>query len=329
MKLHALLALPLLALGACGTEPAATTDVTTDTPNTAIVDLPYKISLAQWSLHKKYFDGGGDPYAFPADAKAMGFEGVEFVSQIYRDDLAGPDADPATHRTKALAVMARLDSAAKSADVTQVLIMIDNEGNLSSTDAKERQRAINNHKVWIDAAANNGIPTVRLNAGGHGDRKRMHDLSVASLKELGAYAKPKNVNVVVENHGGNSSDPRFLANVMAAVDMDNVGILPDFGNFCRERKADGTGCADEVPRDSTYTAVGMWMPYVHAVSAKSYDFDASGAETKIDFRRMMDTVVAHGYTGFVGIEYEGEVTPEVEGIVATKALLEKGGNRKM
>lgn len=330
MKKHILpLAAALLALAACSDQVAVTETPADATPPASVdaPDLPYKISLAQWSFHKKYMAPGANPYAFPADAKALGFEGVEFVSQIYRKDLATPDADPPTHRAKALAVAARLDSAAKAADITQVLIMIDNEGDVSSMDAAKRLRAINNHKVWIDAAANNGIPTVRLNAGGEGDRKKMHDLSVASLKELGAYAKTKNVNVVVENHGGNSSDPRFLRDMMAAVDMDNVGILPDFGNFCRERNSPNdwrSGCKDEVPRDSTYVAVGMWMPYVHAVSAKSYDFDAAGNETKIDFARMMDTVVAHGYTGFVGIEYEGEVTPELEGIRATKALLERG-----
>ncbi len=323
--------LAALALAACGNEAAVSeTPADATPPASAAADLPYKISLAQWSLHKKYMEPGADPYAFPADAKAMGFEGVEYVSQLYRKDLAGPEADPATHRAKALAVAARLDSAARAADITQVLIMIDNEGDISSTDAAKRKRAIENHKVWIDAAANSGIPTVRLNAGGHGDRKMMHDLSVATLQELGAYAKTKNVNVVVENHGGNSSDPRFLRDVMAAVDMDNVGILPDFGNFCRERndpKDWRSGCKDEVSRDSTYAAVGMWMPYAHAISAKSYDFDADGNETKIDFARMMDTVVAHGYTGFVGIEYEGEVTPEAEGIEATRALLQRGPAR--
>ncbi len=326
MKLPLLLLSGLFGLAACNTtEPAVVESDVMDAP-AAAVELPYKISLAQWSLHKKY-GAGADPYAFPADAKAMGFDGIEYVSQVYRNDLAGPNDDPAAHRAKALAVMSRLDSAAKAVDITQVLIMIDGEGNISSTKAAERKRAIANHKVWIDAAANSGIPTVRLNAGGQGDRKQMHEISVASLKELGAYAKTKNVNVVVENHGSNSSDPRFLRDMMAAVDMDNVGILPDFGNFCRERNVANdwtSGCKDEVPRDSTYAAVGMWMPYAHAVSAKSFDFDAEGNETLIDFPRMMDTVVAHGYTGFVGIEYEGQVTSEEDGIRATKALLERG-----
>ena len=323
----------LLATTACNTSQEANagdTAITADTTATAgAADIPYKISLAQWSLNRRYRAEGGKPYEFAADAKALGFEGIEYVTQLYAKDLEPQDGDPARHRAKAMALMARLDSAARAAGVTQALIMIDNEGDVSATDEKARMRAVQNHKDWIDAASSVGIPTVRLNAGGSGDRKQMHDVSVKSLSELGAYAKTKNVNVVVENHGGHSSDPNFLAGVMAAVDMDNVGILPDFGNWCRKRSDSAnyaSGCADEVPVDSIYHAVGMWMPYAHAVSAKAYNFGPDGMETKIDYARMMDTVMAHGYTGFVGIEYEGE-GPEVEGIQATKALLERVGSK--
>ena len=306
---------------ACG-QPSPTDSARADE---STAQLPFKVSLAQWSLHKKYQAPGGDPYAFPADAKAMGFEGVEYVTQLYKADLEAADGDTARHRAKAMAVVSRLDSASQAADISEVLIMIDGEGDISSADAAARERAIVNHEHWIDAAARSGIPTVRLNAGGHEDPARLMRTSTESLRRLGAFAKTRNVNVVVENHGGYSSDPTWLRDLAAAVGMDNVGILPDFGNFCIHRNASGDGCATEVARDSTYAAVGMWMPYAHAVSAKSYDFAGDGSETKIDFERMMDTVVAHGYTGFVGIEYEGESLSETAGISATRALLERVG----
>ena len=318
---------------ACGEPRDAAAVVASVAPDSSAAlspDLPYRLSLAQWSLNRRYRQRGGDPYAFPAHARALGFEGVEYVSQLYAADLEPPDGDPARYRTRALAVVGRLDSAARAAGVTQALIMIDNEGDVSSANAEARARAIQNHQHWIEAAASVGIPTVRINAGGDGPRRRMHEYSVASLREFGAFAKTRGVNVVVENHGGNSSDPRFLAGVMAAVAMDNVGILPDFGNWCRRRAdADGGGatCVDRVPPDSIYAAVGAWMPYAHAVSAKSYAFDADGGETTVDFARMLDTVLAHGYTGFVGVEYEGE-TDEVEGIALTKALLERVGRSR-
>ena len=333
MNLHYLLPLALLA-AACGNDaPAAETEA----PDAAEAELPYKISLAQWSLHKRYLPEGmfggqalASPYEFPAYAKELGFDGVEYVSVIYQGDFEdGPGRAASIQR-----VFQRLDSAAAANDIAEVLIMVDAEGELGAMDESERATAVANHKPYIDAAAASGIPTIRLNAGGESLRvdaspRQAHDQTVRSLRELGAYAKTKGgVNLVVENHGGYSSDPVWLRDVMAAVDLDNVGILPDFGNFCRRRVNPTVweeGCADEVPADSIYAAVGMWMPYAHAVSAKSYDFDADGNETKIDFARMIDTVRAYGYDGYIGVEYEGEDIGEEDGSARTKALLERVG----
>jgi len=281
----------------------------------------FKISLAQWSLNKAYRGGEMNPYKFAEHAKEMGFTGIEYVNQLYAKDIKEGEA----HEGSIKKLFAQLDKAAKEAGVAEVLIMIDNEGSLGNTNEAERVKAVQNHKYYIDAASMSGIPTIRVNAAGSGSRKAVRDAAVQSLSELGAYAKTRNVNVVVENHGGYSSDPGWLASIMSSIHMTNVGILPDFGNFCRTRDPRGWEypCLDEVPLDSTYTAVGMWMPYAHAVSAKSNGFDADGNEIKIDYARMMDTVMAHGYTGYVGVEFEGSDMTEKEGIMATKALLER------
>ena len=327
----------LLASVACGgSESAPDTNATPAASNTAgeianaaAYNGPLKISLAQWSLHKRYQAEGditgpasNDPYDFPKHAKAMGFDGVEYVSQLYKDDVA----EGAEHGKSVMAIMSRLDAAAKEAGIEEVLIMIDGEGELADPDAAARQRAVELHKHWVDGAWASGIPTIRVNAGGNSVYKKIskqeaHSNAVESLRALGQYAAPKNVNVVVENHGGYSSDPVWLRDVMAAVDLDNVGILPDFGNFCRDGWPGD--CRQSVPADSIYAAVGMWMPYAHAVSAKSYSFDGDGNENKIDYARMLDTVRAHGYDGFVGVEFEGEDLSEEEGIAATMALLKR------
>ncbi len=281
---------------------------------------PLKMSLAQWSLHRAYLEEGEDPYNFAADAKALGFEGVEYVSGIYADDIKSGSE----HGKSVMELMSKLDAKARAAGVEEVLIMIDGEGDLGNSNELERLQAVENHKHWIDAAWGSGIPTIRVNAGGQGSKAEVKTQAVKSLRELGAYAQPKEVNVVVENHGGYSSDPVWLADVMATVGLPNVGILPDFGNFCRKHApGDWSNCLDRVPSDSTYAAVAMWMPYTHAVSAKSYAFDATGEETSIDYARMLDTVRTYGYRGFVGVEYEGTELPEREGIVATKRLLER------
>lgn len=332
-------ALPLAAGAlicfACGTNDGDTVGYAeTDPADVALADDtedPFRISLAQWSLNKRYRNEGGDPYDFPAEAKEMGFDGVEYVSALYAADLADEDADQAEHDAAVLAVFDELHARAESAGIEEVLIMVDREGELAAVDESEREAAVANHRAYIDAAAASGIATIRVNAGGESLRAAAqpavaHAQAVKSLSELGAYAAERGVNVVVENHGGYSSDPTWMRDVMAAVDMDNVGVLPDFGNFCRRRVNPTVweeGCADEVPADSIYAAVGMWMPYAHAVSAKSYAFDEAGAETKIDYARMMDTVLAYGYDGFVGIEYEGDELGEAEGIIATRRLLQE------
>ena len=325
----------LAACGALTADPAAADPVAGGPATDA--EAPFRISLAQWSLHKRYLPEGvmggtasGDPYDFPADAKALGVGGVEYVSALYAADLAPAGADQAGHDAAVAAVFAELHRRADSVGVDEVLIMVDREGELAALDEAERAAAVANHRAYVDAAAASGIPTIRVNAGGESLRAvatpaEAHAQAVKSLSELGAYAAPKGVNVVVENHGGYSSDPAWLRDVMAAVAMENVGILPDFGNFCRRRNNPTVweeGCADAVPADSIYAAVGMWMPYAHAVSAKAYAFDDAGAETTIDFARMIDTVLARGYTGYVGIEFEGDGLTEPEGIAATKALLE-------
>jgi len=119
--------------------------------------------------------------------------------------------------------------------------------------------------------------------------------------------------VIVENHGGLSSNGAWLASVIRAVDHPRCGTLPDFGNF--------RVSADEWY--DRYQGVAELMPFAKAVSAKSYDFDERGEETTIDYRRMLGIVTGAGFNSWIGIEYEGNRLPEREGIARTKALLEK------
>jgi L-ribulose-5-phosphate 3-epimerase len=100
---------------------------------------------------------------------------------------------------------------------------------------------------------------------------------------------------------------------MKAVNKPGFGTLPDFGNFPEDQ---GKYTID------IYDAIARMMPYAKGVSAKSYDFDESGKETKLDFARIMKIVSDAGYHGFVGIEYEGDRLGDPEGIRATKKLLE-------
>jgi sugar phosphate isomerase/epimerase len=132
-----------------------------------------------------------------------------------------------------------------------------------------------------------------------------------SFANLCEYAKPMKINVIIENHGGVSSNPDVVTRLMKKVDLPNFGTLPDFGNFPKE--------VDK------YDAVRKLMPFAKGVSFKCYDFGADGNETTIDMHRMMKTVDEAGYHGWVGIEYEGERLTEFEGIQAAKRFLERVG----
>ncbi len=177
-------------------------------------------------------------------------------------------------------------------------------------------QTVENHKQWVDAAKYLGCHSIRVNAGSSGSFEEQQKLAADGLRRLSEYAAKSDLNVLVENHGGLSSDGSWLAGVMKLVDLDNCGTLPDFGNFFISR--------GDNPREyDRYKGVDELMPFAKAVSAKTHDFDAEGNETSTDYERMMKIVLDHGYNGYVGIEYEGSRLSEFEGIRKSKALLEK------
>ncbi len=264
-------------------------------------EASFEISLAQWSLHRAHFEGRMSALDFARTAKGLGIHAIEYVNAFFKDRATDFD------------YLSELKAQAIQHDVRSLLIMIDGEGELAHPDQAARRTAIRNHLKWIAAASFLGCHAIRVNAAGSGEPDAMRDRAADSLHQLADYGEPYGIHVIVENHGGLSSDGGWLASVMQAADHPGVGTLPDFGNF----RIDATREYDR------YLGVEELMPYAKAVSAKSYDFDADGSETSIDFLRMLKLVQAAGYHGFVGIEYEGSRLPEEDGIKATKSLLEK------
>jgi L-ribulose-5-phosphate 3-epimerase len=264
---------------------------------------PYKISLAEWSLHKTLFANEMTNLQFPVVAREMGITGVEYVNQFFKD------------KAKDEKYLAELKKICKNEGVKSVLIMCDGEGMVGHPEKEERIKTVENHKRWVDAAAYLGCHSIRVNAGSKGTYEEQQKLAADGLHMLCEYGDTKKINVIVENHGGLSSNGDWLAGVMKMVNHKRVGTLPDFGNFIIDRQ---TG--EEFDR---YKGMELLMPFAKGVSAKSNNFDTEGNETKSDFYRIMKIVQASGFEGYVGIEYEGSVLPEKEGIMATKKLLEK------
>lgn len=277
------------------------------------IDQPFfKLSLAQWSLHKKIESGEMNPLDFAQKANELGFEGIEYVSQLYSNELNKEENSEVAMEK----LLVTLKAKSEEYNVRNVLIMVDGEGDLASPEEAVQNEAIDNHKKWVDAAKFLGCHSIRVNLFGSNDPEEWTKNSTAGLSKLAEYAATKNINIIVENHGSLSSNAALLAGVMKAVNKANCGTLPDFGNFCV--KWGDSGCIEEYDK---YLGVKEMMPYAIAVSAKSYDFDEQGIETSIDFKKMLQIVKEEGYTSYIGVEYEGDRLSEEEGIIATKKLL--------
>lgn len=262
----------------------------------------FGISLAEWSLHRTLRAGTITNLDFPRVAKdEFGITAVEYVNQFFKE------------QARDAAYLEDLKSRTEALGVTNVLIMVDGEGMLGHPEDAERAKTVENHKKWVEAAKFLGCHAIRVNAQSKGTPEEQERLAADGLRALGEFAAPHNISVIVENHGGLSSDGSWLARVIARAGLPGVGTLPDFGNF-------------RVSRDQEYDrykGVAELMPFARGVSAKSHAFDAAGNETGTDYVKMLDIVIRSKYRGFIGIEYEGEALGEYEGIKATKALLER------
>ena len=283
-------------------------------PSISFGDTPLKIGLAQWSFHRALRSKKLDNLDFAKTAKEkFDISVVEYVNVFFSDKVNNKEY--------------LNEMVARSVDigVKNSLIMIDGEGNLGDSNERKRNKAIDNHKKWVEAANYIGCNHIRVNAAGNGSEDEVSKYASDSLQKLGDFSKDFNINIIVENHGGYSSDAQWLVGVIKNTERENVGTLPDFGNFCvksRPNKLSSwgglSGCAVEYDK---YKGVKEMLPYAKSVSAKSINFDDQGSSIEIDFYKMMKIVKQSGYSEYVSIEYEGNSHSEEEGIRLTKKLM--------
>ncbi len=262
----------------------------------------FRISLAEWSFNRALFGGKMTNLDFPVVARRdFGIDVVEYVNQFWMD------------KAQDKAYLAELKQRCDDNGVKSGLIMCDREGALGDADPAARTKAVENHYKWVTAAAYLGCHSIRVNAQSSGSFGAQADYAIDGLRRLSEFGAQHGLNVIVENHGGLSSNGKWLTAVIDQVALPNCGTLPDFGNFA-------------VAKDKLYdryTGVREMMPFAKGVSAKSYAFDAAGNETTIDYLRMLRIVKDAGYRGHVGIEFEGRGLEEADGVRATKKLLER------
>ena len=261
--------------------------------------MPFRISLAEWSLNRALRAGKLTHLDFPRVAKQeFEIDCVEFVDQFFPD------------KAKDTGYLEDLKTRADGEGVALGLIMLDTNGPLGAGSDKARAGAVDKTFAWIDAAAFLGCHAIRVNARGGGTPDELRGRMIESCSQLADYAAERDINVTIENHGGPSSDPAWLVSVMEGVNKPNFGTLPDFGNF--------------PPEVDRYDAVEAFMPYAKAVSAKAMGFTPEGLVKETDFFRMMRIVRDGGYTGYVGIESSPpSAEQEADAIRMTRDLLRR------
>lgn len=298
-------------------------------PGIRTKETVFKLSLSQWALHRAIFGSSKDDYNewqrllhsdpdklwqgelhpldFPAKAKELGFDAVEYVNSL----IFGHAEDKK--------FLNELKNRTDSEGVQNILIMVDEEGYIGHPDAKEREKAIVNHYKWMEASKHIGCHSMRINAFSKGKAEDQKKLTAEGLRKLAEKAEEYDLNILIENHGGMSSNADWLVETIKLADHRLLGTVVDFDNF--------TFSEDFIWGDgdvyNRYEGVEKLMPYAKSVSAKTHAFDIRGYETSIDYERMMRIVRDSGFEDHVCVEYEGSRMTEVEGILATKALIER------
>jgi sugar phosphate isomerase/epimerase len=268
----------------------------------------YKISLAEWSINRSLFGGQMQHLDFANIAKSVGIDAIEYVNQFFKD------------KAKDAGFLREMNTRAQSEGVTQVLIMCDGEGNLGDPDAAKRQTTVENHYKWVEAAKVLGCHTIRVNGYSSGTADEQMKLVADGMRKLVEFADRLGINVVIENHGGLSSNAKWLVQTIKMVAHPRAGTLPDFGNFRISGPGRGNPYAKVESYDS-YVGVAEMMPLAKGVSVKPRVWDFNGNSSTIDLRRMMKIVVDAGYKGHCGIEY-GPEGKELEGIRELRQELE-------
>ena len=298
-------------------------------------NFPYKISLAQFSLFRLEMSRKIDPMDFAKIANDLGFKGLEYLQMSYNGKLMRERRKNSLYGIKKLAN--DLNQKADEFNMENILIMID-----IGPDLGKSTKNLDQYHLWIDCASEMKCHSVRVNLRGSEDNLyNWKQNSIENLEKLCEYAKPLKINIVVENHGGFSSNADYLIDVIENVKSQNVGTLPDFGNFCvkqdPEKYAEASrmftmGAESKTDRPPTiydscaerydmYDGMEKLMRYAKGVSAKTHGFDKNGDDVDIDYKKMLEIVKKSEYQGFIGVEAQAFTMDPIEAIIASKKLL--------
>ena len=257
----------------------------------------FQIGIQEYTFHRWIKSGKLTHLDYPGLVKReLGITHIEYWNRPFNGK----------HTDKAF--VGELVKCTTGEGMKNVLILVDAKNQLDAKDAAQRDRAVDEHKGWIDCAAQLGCDAIRVNCRSGGDKQENLKNAGLGLGALCDYAKDTPVKVVIEPHGGHSQDPDWLLAAMKEIDRPNAGLLPDFNNFGKYDRYDG---------------VTKSLPFAPAVCAKALKFDEQGNEVNTDYFRMLKIVYESDYSGVISIEFEGHGIDPVEGSRQTKTLIER------
>ncbi len=275
------------------------TRVLGDLLNLPSVVAPDWLTLAvqQYSFNRQLRSGELNILDFPKTVvKGTGIKALEYFNGHIEDKI------------KDTAFFKQLRKRSDDLGAVNTMMLCRSKNAVDSPDAKIRKLAIEGYRPWLEATRVLGGKYIRVDTRHKGEAEKQKGFAVAGLRSLCKVADEYEMGILVENHGNHSGNGAWLADVMKQVDLANCGTLPDFQNF---------------KEYDPYQGVSEMMPWAKILCAKAKSFDDNGDEENIDFRKMLKIAKAAGFRGYIGIEFEGHGVDPVQGINATKKLIQK------
>jgi len=255
----------------------------------------FQVGIQEYTFHRWIGSGKLDHLDYPALVKKeLGITHVEYWNRPF----GGKHTDKK--------YVGELVKRTTGEGMKNVLILVDAKNQLDASNKDQRDKAVDEHKGWIDCAAQLGCDAVRVNCRSGGNPEANLKNAADGVGRLCDYAKGSKVKVVIEPHGGHSQNPDWLIKAMKALKRPNAGILPDFNNFGRYDR---------------YEGVTKSLPYAPAVCAKALKFDTKGNEVHTDYFRMLKIVYESDFSGVISVEFEGRGVDPIKGSKMTKDLI--------
>ena len=232
-------------------------------------------------------------------AMQHGYKGLEIRGLQRQMDLTQcPEFSTEAARKRTLALM-------KQNGIT--FVGLGSSANLHHPDGVEREKNLAEARRFIDLSSQIACPYVRVfpnNLPKEQDKKATLDRIVKGLRELGDYAKARNVTVLLETHG-DVVRIEDLAAIMQAAEHSHVGLVWDVANMWT--------VTQESPAEA-YRVLQQYIRHTHIKDARLVDgkphYTLLG-QGEVPIFEAIGALQKGGYKGYYSFEWEKLWHPEL------------------